>query len=144
MEENFDSNYENDFQGYNAPKWLDRYCFIVNGGMCLFLFLRIIIYGSGITELISKFSFNFDFIFKLFFHLITAGVLFAGFVIAFVLSMIGNHFIDYCSKGHKKLITMLFSFITVPGAIFLVILVASIFSGCAESGLWGILDPRFL
>lgn len=144
MKEGLNNNYDAEFEKYNAPKWLDRYCMIVNGGICIFLFLRTILYGTGITALLSNFSISFDSIVELFVHLVTIGVLSVGFVISFVISMVGNHFFDYCFRGQKKILTMLSSVITVPGAIFLVILVASIFSGCAESGLWGILDPRFL
>ena len=144
MKDNLENIYDGDFEKYNAPKWLDRYCLIVNGGICIFLFLRTILYGTGITKLISDFSISFDSIFELFAHLVVIGVLFVGFVISLVISMVGNHYFDWCFKGQKKILTMLSSFITVPGAVFLVILVVSIFSGCAESGLWGILDPRFL
>lgn len=144
MKEDFDYNYDVEFEKYDAPKWLDRYCLIVNGGICIFLFLRTILYGTGITVLFSTFSISFDSIVELFAHLVAIGVLFVGFVISFVISVIGNHYVDYCFKGQKKIQTMLSSFITVPGAIFIVILVASVFSGCADNGLWGILDPRFL
>lgn len=143
MAEYSDNNYEKKFAEYRAPKWLDIYCTIVHGIVFVLWFIKAIFDVCAIGKITSNLSFSMGLIIEIMANLAVIGVLGFIFLMGFMFSMIGSHYVDYFFRGKYKLLIMLSSIITIPGGLFVIILIASIFSGCTNSSIWGILDPRF-